>query len=161
LSYDCIFAPSQVRLHQIGGKYRGVARQERVVDWSVRDDDQRGSAGRRYTPSGDAGKRSCRGFHISFRQYQVHDALHETPNLSNTSFSFVCFVDRAALCNLVNKTNLVHSFCYYAYLFSLHVSGDYVPIIKRNNFIYATLGICYSLWMTVWYAGWNIYPDDE
>jgi len=21
--------------------------------------------------------------------------------------------------------------------------------------IYATLGTCYSLWMTVWYAGWN------
>jgi len=21
--------------------------------------------------------------------------------------------------------------------------------------IYATLGTCYSVWMTVWYAGWN------
>jgi len=21
--------------------------------------------------------------------------------------------------------------------------------------IYATLGICHSVWMTVWYAGWN------
>jgi len=29
-----------------------------------------------------------------------------------------------------------------------------VPIIRRNNCIYATLGICYSVWMTVWYAGW-------
>jgi hypothetical protein len=45
---------------------------------------------------------------------------------------------------------------------SLHVSGDYVPIIRRNNCIYATLGTCYSVWMTVWYAGWNenyIQPD--
>jgi len=35
---------------------------------------------------------------------------------------------------------------------SQHVSVDYVPIIRRNNCIYATLGTCYSLWMTVWYA---------
>ena len=38
-------------------------------------------------------------------------------------------------------------------IFSLHVSGDYVPIISGNNCIYATLGTCYSIWMTVWYAG--------
>ena len=37
----------------------------------------------------------------------------------------------------------------------LHVSGDYVPIIRRNNCIYATRGTCYSVWMNVWYAGWN------
>ena len=30
-----------------------------------------------------------------------------------------------------------------------------VPIIRRNNSVYATLGACYSVWMTVWYAGWN------
>jgi len=38
------------------------------------------------------------------------------------------------------------------YLFSLHISGDYVPIIRRNNSTYATLVICHSVWMTVWYA---------
>jgi len=27
-----------------------------------------------------------------------------------------------------------------------------VPIISRNDCIYATLGICHSVWMTVWYA---------
>ena len=27
-----------------------------------------------------------------------------------------------------------------------------MPIIRRNNRIYATLGICHSVWMTVWYA---------
>ena len=32
---------------------------------------------------------------------------------------------------------------------SLHVSGDYVPIIKRNNRIYTTLGTFYSVLMTV------------
>jgi hypothetical protein len=59
------------------------------------------------------------------------------------------FFDRASLCNLVNKANLAHNFSQYVYLFSLHVSGDYVPIIRRNNCIYATFGTCYILWMTV------------
>ena len=27
-----------------------------------------------------------------------------------------------------------------------------MPIIRRNNCTYATLGICHSVWMTVWYA---------
>jgi len=39
--------------------------------------------------------------------------------------------------------------------FFLHVSDDYVPIIRRNSCVYATLGTCYSVWLTVWYAGWN------
>jgi hypothetical protein len=39
------------------------------------------------------------------------------------------------------------------YFFFLHVSGDYVPTIRRNNCIYVTLGTCYSVWMTAWYAG--------
>jgi len=34
------------------------------------------------------------------------------------------------------------------YFFSLHVLGDYMPIIRRNNCIYATLDTCHSLWMT-------------
>jgi len=37
--------------------------------------------------------------------------------------------------------------------FSLHVSGDYVPIIRRNNCIYATFGTCYYVWMTVCMQG--------
>jgi len=28
-----------------------------------------------------------------------------------------------------------------------------VPIIRRDNCVYATLGNCHSVWMTVWYAG--------
>jgi len=39
-----------------------------------------------------------------------------------------------------------------------------VPIFRRNNCIYATLGICHSVWMTVWYAGWCIphcIPDSH
>ena len=30
-----------------------------------------------------------------------------------------------------------------------------MPIIRRNNCVYVTLGTCHSVWMTVWYAGWN------
>jgi len=44
---------------------------------------------------------------------------------------------------------------------SLHVSGDYVPIIRRNNCINATLGVCHSVWMTVWYAGWILCIPDS
>ena len=58
--------------------------------------------------------------------------------------------------NLINKANLVHNFFQYVHFFSLHISGisgDYVPIIRRNNCIYATIVICHSVWMNVWYAG--------
>ena len=40
--------------------------------------------------------------------------------------------------NLVNKADFVHNFL-NVYVFSLHISGDYVPIIRRNNCIYATM----------------------
>jgi hypothetical protein len=63
---------------------------------------------------------------------------------SSSSSSILCFVDGPSLYNLVNKTNLVQNFSQCVYFFSLHVSGDYVPIIRRNNCIYMTLGICHS-----------------
>ena len=49
---------------------------------------------------------------------------------------------------------------FLAYLFLIYLSistcfDDCVPIIRRNNRVYATLGNCYSAWMTVLYAGWN------
>ena len=34
-----------------------------------------------------------------------------------------------------------------------------MPIIRRNTCIYAALGICHSVWMTVWYAG--CIPDNH
>jgi hypothetical protein len=49
------------------------------------------------------------------------------------------FVDRAALYNLVKRTNLVHIFL-YVYCSSLHVSANYVPIIRRKYHIYVTPG---------------------
>ena len=63
---------------------------------------------------------------------------------------FFCFVDRASLYNLVNRTNLVHNFSYYIYSFSLHVSGNYVPIIRRKHCTYATPGYVVSnLWESI------------
>jgi len=41
----------------------------------------------------------------------------------------------------------------YVYFYSLHVSGNYVSIIRRINCINAIPGICHSVWTTVWYAG--------
>jgi hypothetical protein len=32
-----------------------------------------------------------------------------------------------------------------------------MPIIRRN-YVFVTLGTCYSVWMTVWYAEWNSIP---
>jgi hypothetical protein len=48
---------------------------------------------------------------------------------------------------------MVHN-SFFVCLF-LHVSGNYVPIIRRNNCINTISGICHSVWMTVWYAGWD------
>jgi len=44
---------------------------------------------------------------------------------------------------------------YYIYQ-SLHVSGKYVPIIRRNNCIYATLETCHSVWMIDMQGGMKI-----
>jgi hypothetical protein len=76
----------------------------------------------------------------------------------------LCYVDRASLYNLVNKANLVHHL-FLVNFQSLLGSGDYVPIIRRKNCVYATLGTCYSVWMIVWYAYQtvihNIYIKDQ
>jgi hypothetical protein len=59
--------------------------------------------------------------------------------------------------HLVNKANLVHNlFLVYWLLVYLSICtflADYVPIIRRNKCVFATLGTCCSVWMTVWYAG--------
>jgi len=58
------------------------------------------------------------------------------------------FFEHGSLYNLVNKAKLLHSL-FLVYLSTLYVSGDYVTIIRRNKCVFATLGICYSLWITV------------
>jgi hypothetical protein len=56
-------------------------------------------------------------------------------------------------------------FFIYVYVYSLHVSGSHVPIIRRINCINTASGICHSVLMTVWcahqtviYREWHI-PD--
>ena len=56
-----------------------------------------------------------------------------------------------------HKIEIIRALSYYVYFFSLHVSDDYVPIIRRNNCIYATLGICHCV--DDWYAG--CIPDSH
>jgi hypothetical protein len=65
----------------------------------------------------------------------------------------LCFVDRASLYNLVNKTNMVHNFSLHVLFLFSTCFGRYVLIIGRIICINATPGICHSVWMTIWYAG--------
>ena len=56
----------------------------------------------------------------------------------------------------VNKTNLEHNFsCMFISILYMFRAAMYTPIIRRNYCINATPGICHSVWMTVWYAGWD------
>jgi hypothetical protein len=71
----------------------------------------------------------------------------------NIALQNVCFVDRVSLYNLVNKANLVHNFSSYVHFFSIHVSGRMCAHHQEKQHFYATLGICHSVWITVWYAG--------
>jgi len=85
--------------------------------------------------------------------------------------------------NLVNKTNLGHNlFLAYLYLSistcfgrlcahhqekQLCLSMSYFNTVLNTtiynylkgvlNNVYSTLGTCYSVWMTVWYAGWTLH----
>jgi len=43
----------------------------------------------------------------------------------------------------------------YVFFYSLHVSGNHVPIIRRINCITVIPGIRHSVWTTAWYVGWD------
>jgi len=45
----------------------------------------------------------------------------------------------------------------YVYFYSVHVSGNNVPIIRRIECINAVSSICYSVWATVRYADTPAY----
>ena len=65
----------------------------------------------------------------------------------------LCFVDRASLYNLFqmkpNRCTLLLSIFIST---SLHVSGNYVPIIRTAYCIYGTMVFFSSVWMAVWSA---------
>jgi len=56
-----------------------------------------------------------------------------------------CSSSSRGFVRLVNRTNLLHSFLNMFYCLSLHVSGNYMPIIRRKFRTYATTGICHSI----------------
>ena len=56
------------------------------------------------------------------------------------------------LCHLLVLSSLI-----FIFVNLYNVSGWYVPIIRRYNCVYATLGTCFSVWITVWCAGWNVF----
>ena len=85
---------------------------------------------------------------------------HRNPPPKTHQTFFLCFVNHPSLYNFVNKANMVHNFSQYVYFFSLHVSGNYVSIIRRNNCTYAILGICHRVINTKCRINTVISPDD-
>ena len=77
------------------------------------------------------------------------------------------FLNRPSQYNLVNRANLVHNlFLVYLSLVYLSLStcfGRLCAHHRKKNCVYATLGTCYSVWMTVSYAGWiqSCIPDSH
>ena len=65
---------------------------------------------------------------------------------------------RIKIHGLVNEAKLVHNL-FLVYLFlsvfiNLYMFWETIcSFIRRNSCVYATLGNCYSVWITVWYAG--------
>jgi hypothetical protein len=88
--------------------------------------------------------------------------------LSLYMFISILYMFRATMCLSSGENNCINTtpgICHSVWMtvwyagwdeYSLHVSGNHVPIIGRNNCINTTPGICHSVWMTVWYAGWNL-----
>jgi hypothetical protein len=69
---------------------------------------------------------------------------------------FIFFSDRASQYITVNKTQLGAQFFLYIYFYSIHVSGNHVPIIRRINCINTIPGICHSVWMTISHPEWQL-----
>jgi len=87
---------------------------------------------------------------------KIQVSLKSDRNIGYFTLTPICSND------LVNKTNLVPKFFLVRLFLFSRCSGDCVSIIRRNNCIYATLGTCYSIWMTVWYAGYTpCIPDSH
>ena len=69
--------------------------------------------------------------------------------------SIYCLCGNVYCCHRVTTQLQLTNISYHIICQSLHVSGNYVPIIRRNDCVCGTLDTCYSVWMFVWYAGWN------
>jgi hypothetical protein len=76
-------------------------------------------------------------------------------NVSHTVFYVLLNVHVGVI--LVNNQLDAQFFFMYFYLYSLHVLGSYVPIIRKINCINTTSGISHSAQMTVWCAGLHLH----
>ena len=73
--------------------------------------------------------------YMNYRCYQIIMQLNILTQIGSEA---KCLLD------LLNRTNLVHTFSKYVYCFSLHVSGNCVLIIRIKYRTYATPGINHS-----------------
>ena len=97
--------------------------------------------------------------YIKTQPTEPQQNIHISVKCFKTAVTLNAVDDGGPQISLVNKANLVHNFSQYVYFFSVNVSGNYIPIIRRNNCIYATLSICHSVLVTLWYAEWiEIHP---
>ena len=102
--------------------------------------------------------RICTNCMTSSRQFCVTDKASRLQQhiKSHKNRFLLCFVDRASLYNLVNKTNLVHS-SFLVYLSISTCFGRLCAHHQEKQLCFATLGTCYSVWMTVWYGGCTLH----
>jgi len=83
--------------------------------------------------------------------------IHKGDNFHRRIKAVVCiirilyFVDRASLYNPVNKNNLLYNL-FVVYLEISICFGRLWAHHQEKQLCFATLGTCYSVWMTVWYA---------
>ena len=68
--------------------------------------------------------------------------------------NYVLLGDVKNTCNLVNITNLVHNFLNMFIAFRYMFRATMCPSSGEIT-VSMRLGICHSIWMTVWYAGRN------
>jgi len=57
---------------------------------------------------------------------------------------FLCFIDRVSRYNRVKKSQLDAQLILDVFRQTLHVSGVSMPIIRRHNRMYTTIGTYYS-----------------
>ena len=85
----------------------------------------------------------------------IYQSVHVSVDGAHRQERQLCFCDAWYLLFCVDDCLVCTQYIYQ----SLHVSGDYVPIFRRDNCVFATHDTCYSVWMTVWYAG--CIPDSH
>ena len=85
---------------------------------------------------------------IQCLQYYV---LSSVPQCTQCSYIKVC---------LVNKANLVHNFISMVISF-LYMLRRLCAHHQEKQLHHVTLGICHSVWMTVWYAGCTLHTTQS